>query len=172
MLRATAKFPMRSVLSATLLCGVPAISSAGAQKTSTTGTAVVPGPIPAPILNAKTVFIANAADDSTPGVLKYTGGPDVIYNEFYAAVQASGRFQVVESPAAADLVLEINFKGNGVIPAELELHIIDVKTHVLLWTIREQIPGVFLTKTIKKNIKLTLDRIVDDMSGLYDATAR
>jgi len=144
----------------------------GGQKASVTGSVVTRGPIPAPILSAKTVFIANAADDSTPGVVKYTGGSDVIYDAFYSAVRASNRFQVVDSPAAADLVLEINFKGSAVIPAELELHVIDVKTHVLLWTIREQVPGVFLTKTIRKNIKLTIDRIVGDLSGLYDSNPR
>jgi hypothetical protein len=128
-------------------------------------------PVPAPILSAKTVFIANAADDSTPSVVKFTGSPDVVYDEFYAAVKASGRYQIVDTPADADMIFEINYKGNPAIPAELDLHILDVKTHTLLWTIREQVPGVFLTKNVGKKIKQTIDRIVADVLALYGAPA-
>jgi hypothetical protein len=124
-------------------------------------------PVPAPILAAKTAFIANAADASTPSVVKFTGSADAIYNSFYASMKESGRYQLVNSPADADLIIEINYLGNPTLPAVLDVHILDVKTHSLLWTIREEVPGVFLTKTIHKNIQLTIDRLVVDISNLY-----
>ena len=95
----------------------------------------------------------------------------MVYDEFYAAVKASGRYQIVDAPGDADMIFEINYKGNPAIPAELDLHILDVKTHTLLWTIREQVPGVFLTKNVGKKIKQTLDRIVADVLALYGAPA-
>jgi hypothetical protein len=144
-----------------------AAAGAEAQATKSNPYLAEPAPIPAPILAAKTAFIANAADESTPYIVKFTGSADAIYNSFYASMKASGRYQLVDSPAAADLIIEINYIGNPQIPALLDVHIMDVKTHSLLWTIREEVPGVFLTKTIHKNIQLTIDRIVTDISNLY-----
>jgi hypothetical protein len=55
---------------------------------------------------AKSIFLSNA------GVNDYfaseiPGGPNVAYNEFYAALQQWGYFQLADSPAHADLILQI-----------------------------------------------------------------
>ena len=47
-----------------------------------------PAPIPAQILTAKKVFIANGGgDESREEGASYSGGPDRAYNEFYAAME-------------------------------------------------------------------------------------
>jgi hypothetical protein len=58
--------------------------------------AVPPPPVPAQIAAAKTVFIANAPGQNLPKTL---GTPDRTYNEFYAAMKASGRYEMVPVPA-------------------------------------------------------------------------
>lgn len=100
-------------------------------------------PVPAQILSAKKIFIANAGEDEmAEGDPVFSGGPDRAYNQFYAAVKNWGRFEIVGSPAEADLVLEVSQetqtvalggKAGGSATPLFELEIIDPKTNVPLW---------------------------------------
>jgi hypothetical protein len=76
-----------------------------------------PPPLPAPtqpaspaviarVTAAKTIFLSNAGGND-PFTLEIPGGPDVAYNELYAALQQWGYFQLVDSPAHADLIFQI-----------------------------------------------------------------
>src|SRR6516164_9206963 len=60
-------------------------------------------PIPAAITTAQKVFVSNAPGDSLPASL---GGPARPYHEFYAAIKSWGHYQLVSSPADADLIFE------------------------------------------------------------------
>src|SRR5208337_1946757 len=91
-----------------------------------------PAPIPAPIFTAKKVFISNASGEFVPP----EGTPEVTYDEFYAAIKNWGRYELVSSPADADLVFEISYEF-GPVPY-LRLLILDQKTHFLLWPLSEQ----------------------------------
>jgi len=106
--------------------------------------AVAPAaPIPPSILAAKKVFIANAGGDEMTGDdPSFSGGPDRAYNEFYAAMKSWGRFEVVNSPGDADLLLEIRQSVSAVTPTgrgassfipQFELKIRDPRTNTLLW---------------------------------------
>src|SRR5215813_3312440 len=65
-------------------------------------------PIPSPIPNAKKVFIANAGADALVAALDQGKGTgDRFYNIFYAAMKTWGHYELLDSPAGADLVLEI-----------------------------------------------------------------
>jgi hypothetical protein len=100
-------------------------------------------PIPPQILAAKRVFIANAGGDEMTGEdPRFSGGPDRAYNEFYAAMKSWGRFEVVNSPADADLLLEIRQYVSAVTPTgrgsssfipQFQLNIRDPKTSTMLW---------------------------------------
>jgi hypothetical protein len=71
-----------------------------------------PAPLPAQIISAKKVFIANAGQESNPnaGIFgKYSGGINRAYNQFYSALKNWGRYELVSNPADCDLVLEIRF---------------------------------------------------------------
>ena len=69
---------------------------------------VPPAPVPPLILTAKKVFIANGGgDESLFDWPQYSGGSDRLYNEFYAAVESWGRYELVSTPGEADLVFEI-----------------------------------------------------------------
>lgn len=67
-------------------------------------------PIPTQISTAQRVFIANGGGDE-PGIYEplFSGGADRIYTQFYAAMKSAGRYELVGSPADADLLFEIRF---------------------------------------------------------------
>jgi len=55
---------------------------------------------------AKTIFLSNAGgNDYFNGEIP--GGPNVSYNQLYAALQQWGHFQMVDTPAHADLIFQI-----------------------------------------------------------------
>jgi hypothetical protein len=141
---------------------------------------VAPAPVPAQILSAKTIFIANGGGASDPNIGSYgefTGGPERAYNEFYAAVKTFPNYTLVGAPAGADLVLEISFSefpaptdsGKGTITAadaKFRLVIIDPKTHVTLWTITEYVGGALLAGNREKNYQQGMERLVADLRSL------
>jgi len=55
---------------------------------------------------AKTIFLSNAGGNNYFNG-EIPGGPNVAYNELYAALQQWGYFQLVDSPAHADLIFQI-----------------------------------------------------------------
>jgi hypothetical protein len=70
--------------------------------------AAAAAPVPAQILAAKKILIAHAGgDEMAEDDPIFSGGPDRAYNQFYAAIKSWGRFEIVGSPAEADLLLEI-----------------------------------------------------------------
>jgi len=118
---------------ASLLPAIPALAKQPAA----------PGPIPAQIFAAKKVFIVNAGGDQmAENDPQFTGGSSRAYDEFYAAAKSWGRFEIVGSPAEADLLLEIRqevqivslgTKIGGSATPLFHLQIRDPRTNVLLW---------------------------------------
>jgi hypothetical protein len=147
------------------------------------GKQVEPAPVPTQISTAKRVFIANAGGDD-PGVVEslFSGGPDRAYNQFYAAMKSSGRFELVGSPAEADLLFEIRFTVSGFCndnrtgdanDAVFRVEIRDPKMNALLWAYNEHMEGAFLASNRNKNFDQALARMVTDVAGLMArATAR
>lgn len=80
-----------------LSCALPASSQ----------TPQPPAPdVVARVTAAKTIFLSNAgANDYFNGQIP--GGPNVSYNELYAALQQWGYFHLTDSPAHADLIFQI-----------------------------------------------------------------
>jgi len=127
-------------------------------------------PMPAQLLSAKRVFIANGAGDNDPGITKYTYGPDGLYNLFYADVKTLGRYDVVMSPSDADVVLELKvdyalYNHNFPYP-KFRVEIRDPKTNVLLWSFTEPVNGAFLAKTGRKNVSLAISTLADDLKKI------
>ncbi len=65
------------------------------------------GPVPPALLAAKSVFLSNAGGDSGLFPEPFSGDPSRPYAQFYSALKASGQFKLVDEPADADLVLEL-----------------------------------------------------------------
>jgi len=135
-------------------------------------------PIPRQILVAKKVFIANAGGDERPDGSIFNGGPERVYNEFYAEVRAAGRYEIVDTPADADLLFEIGFtapmvsgtRGDSLASKpydpQLRLAIRDPKTNALLWAFTEHVQWAILEGNLDKNFDQTLARIVRDLQSL------
>lgn len=116
-----------------------------AQETKSTP----PAPVPLQVSTAKKVFIANAPGDV---IAPEMGGNNLAYDQFYVAVKSWGQYELVSSPAEADLVFEISFSNSlgGVGGTSstgcssswnslLRLVILDPRTHIPLWWFSEQI---------------------------------
>jgi hypothetical protein len=138
-------------------------------------------PVPPALLNAKTVFISNAGADSGLFPHPFSGDPDRPYNQFYAAMQNWGRYQLVADPSEADVVFELQLiaplgpsapnKQNGAsdpVPM-FRLVIFDRKTHYVLWALTESIMVAVLQKTHDNNFDLALNAITMDLKRLTSA---
>ena len=149
-----------------VLC-VSAGPAARAQQTSDPPAA----PKPAQIFTGTKVFIANAESATIMGV------PDLTYNEFYAGMKAWGKYELVASPADADLVLEIRFGSTGgenlmsafttgtMFPA-VRVTILDPKTHVLLWGLTEYVQTANRVSTARKNFDKAISAVIDSLKNL------
>jgi hypothetical protein len=141
----------------------------------------IPAPLPTQIFTAKKVFVSNAGDE-TPG--EYSGGPDRAYNQLYAALKSWGRYDLVAAPGDAELIFEISFAsrflgeavsgGGKDIPvsnrnyrdSQLRLQIVDLKTHVLLWTYVEHVQGAILQGNRDKNFDHAMAALVNDIRNV------
>lgn len=131
-------------------------------------------PVPAAIFSAKKVFISNATGE----IALPPGNPDLTYNEFYAAMKSGGRYELVTSPADADLVLEIRFtfaigptgvsqgSGGSTQDFQFRLVILDPKSRILLWAFSESIPQSGNKVKSRQFFDQTMAAIVDDLKKL------
>jgi hypothetical protein len=145
-------------------------------QTATLPGSPLPGPVPAQIANAKSVFISNTAPDGMPSdILEHFGEPNKPYDQLYAAMKSWGRFQLAGSPQDGDLVLEIHFMrsfetggiGQG---AEFYLSILDPKTHFVLWTLVEPVEAAVRKATWERNMNTSVLALVNDMKTLAGPT--
>jgi hypothetical protein len=144
-------------------------------------------PIPRQILAAKKVFIANAGGDERwfddP---IFSGRPERLYDEFYAAIKSAGQYEIVDTPADADLLFDIGFtapmvsgvgaRGDSLAAKpydpQLRLAICDPKTSALLWAFTEHVQWAILQGNRDKNLEQTLAKIVSDLQGLSASSER
>ncbi|MFY9675530.1 MAG: hypothetical protein WB817_01730 [Terriglobales bacterium] len=123
-----------------------------------------PAPVPNQILGAQKVFISNGGED---GWLDYDPkhDPNLTYNEFWLDMKSWGKYELVSSPADADVVFEIHLLLLDRSP-QLRLLILDPKSHITLWTLN-QIPSVASRDaTARKNFDKALNALVTTLQGL------
>ncbi|HJT69885.1 MAG TPA: hypothetical protein VJ731_06780 [Terriglobales bacterium] len=170
----------------TLLPVVPLQSEAQHSKSPLPATAPIPSQIP----SARKIFVSNAGGEDAETVIHgiaLNGGPDRAYNQFYAAVNDLARYELVSSPADADLVFEIGwaftaadlkqwqqFNPVSVLPpvlGQLRLRLIDPKTHITLWTVHEYVRGAELLGNRDKNFDLAMNTVVSRLKALLQPVA-
>jgi len=133
-------------------------------------------PVPAQILSAKKIFIANAGGDESvfEEGSQYTGGTTRAYNQLYDAMKTWAHFELVSSPAEADLLVEIEFINNLVQPNQnglfspqsdprLHLTIRDPKTNAILWGISEHAQWAILQGNRDRNFDTAMSKIVGEV---------
>ena len=155
-----------------------------AQQKKSTHPTPVPAPIPAQILTGKKVFIANGGgDESRYEEAFYSGGPNRAYNEFYGAMKAWGRYELVAAPGDADLIFEISLTvfqlqhvriladDNPVFDSQFRFVIRDAKTHETLWGLTEHAQGAVLQDNRDKNFAKALDAVVAEVRRIAGPVA-
>lgn len=132
-------------------------------------------PVPAQIISAKRVFVANLTGKV---VSNLSGGPDRNYNQFYATLTTWGRFKLISTPADADLVLEIRQVILRRIPADrpqdiagLRITIVDPKTNIPLWQLDQPIEPALWEKNQEKNYNLAMTVLVNRLKALTEVPA-
>jgi len=167
-------------LAITLALALSSMPSWAGQPQSEAGAA----PVPTLIVSAKKVFISNVGGACDPfSSAHFKGGPDRPYNQFYAALKSWGRYELVASPADAELALEIGFtcpvEGTNVVEGgragptsdpQLRLVIREVKTHFTLWGITEHVGMAILQGNRDKNFDRAMNKLVDDLKSLAAGT--
>jgi hypothetical protein len=135
-----------------------AVPIAQAQQTSN----VPPAPVPIQILTAKKIFITNGDSDPILGI------PSLAYSEFYASLKSLGTYEFVQTPADADIVLEV--WSEIAVPTQqvfvLRLAIVDPKTSILLWRITEHVQPWAREATGRKNFDEAMAALVSDLNKL------
>jgi hypothetical protein len=123
-----------------------------------------PAPAPSQIVAAKKVFISNGGEDTW---LNYDPkhDPTLTYNEFYADMKSWGKYEVVSSPADADVVFEIHLVSQER-STQLRLLILDPKTHITLWTLSQVANGANRDATTRKNFDKAMDSLVVTLKNL------
>jgi hypothetical protein len=170
------------ILCVSLAMPLLVLSTLSAQRSKQTPAA----PIPTQILAARKVFVANAGgEEPSSDDPEFSGGPDRAYNQFYAAMKIWGRYELVSTPADADLLLEIRFRvppaarpvfkgdsmGDAVFDPQLRLEIRDPKLNAILWGFTEHAPWAMLKGNRDKNFDLAMARIVADAQKLSAQSA-
>lgn len=132
-------------------------------------------PLPAPILSAQKVFLANGG--AAPVLAKAfseAGLTNEPYSSFYSALRSWGNWQILSSPDGADLVLVVSaeaspgtyYKGMPNYNLDLELRIIDGKTRLPLWTLRQPLEGAFLKSTFERNYRSSITGLITQLKQL------
>ena len=127
-------------------------------------------PVPIQILSAKKVFVSNASGES----VMPAGTGDLAYSEFYSAIKSWGRYEIVASPADADLVFEIRFvlalgaAVNGSSGGDFEFRtvVLDPKTHVVLWAVSESVPQAANKAKSRQLFDQAMSTLVNDLKQL------
>jgi len=155
-----------------LICAVSCVSFFAIGATAAEPGADIPqAPLPAQILSAKRVFIAysGAENLSLPLMTVFSGKSDRVYNEFYALMKDWGRYDLVSSPAQADLVFTIGQEFSGLRAPEIgrvRLDIRDPRSNVLLWSLHEYVQAAIFQGHRDKNLDKAMAVIVDGVKDL------
>jgi hypothetical protein len=162
-------FPKQLFLALFLTAGVLGFA-ANAQQSEETPAA----PVPVQIAAARKVFISNGGEQSNYEDVHdnwFAGGPNRAYNQFYAAIKTSGRYEILPAPAEADLILEISFTKRlaGATDSQFKVAILDPKTRILLWTITVYVEPAGMPKNREKNYNSAMTALVDELKNLSSA---
>jgi hypothetical protein len=155
----------------------------GQTPTPPARSAVLPGPIPPAILAARRIFVSNAGADSDLFPHPFSGEPSRGYDELYAALRASGDYELVTDPGQADVVLELRLqapygptnpnKHNGTAdPLPMfRLVIYDRPTHYILWTLTESVDTAFKQQVHDRNFDEAIVNLVSAFQALRHSPA-
>ena len=128
---------------------------------------------PAFLKTAKTAFLANAGEEDNKLCQQ-------AYEIFTQDLKKSGRYQLVDFPSAADLILELHYTagpnvvqvahgdgGSGYV-FRFRVIVIDRETHTTLWSLSEFIDTSDRKKSFEQSFNEALGRLTTDIEAFHD----
>lgn len=169
---------MRKLLKLTIILAAIAVWAPACD--AQTQQTAVPAPLPVQITSGRKAFVSNAGGDNNR---LYSGEPRRLYDQFYTTLKSWGRYELVGSPAEADLVFEIGFTNPFVgvnvsggdkmqvssradNDPQFRLVILDPGTRVILWVFTQHIPTALLQGNRDKNFDQALSFLVNDLRNV------
>jgi hypothetical protein len=131
----------------------------------------VTAPVPPLLVSAHKLFLSHGGAEAGLFPHPFTGSQDRAFGELYHMVQSNDRFQLVDAPADADIVLELQLlppsealggnkqKGTGDPLPIFKLIAYDRPTHYILWTVTQTVDSATLQKTHDKNFDEALESV-------------
>jgi len=132
-------------------------------------------PLPGIVVNAKKIFLSNG------------GGSNLAYDAFYAKMKEWGKYEIVGSPAEAELIVELSFRvedkgtrvwsstntynkttqvhSTQIVDPQLILTIYDAKTGNSLWSETDHRRLARREKNREKETVNSAQRLVDDLKN-------
>ncbi len=135
------------------------------------GVNTVQAPVPTPLLNGKKAFISYELGDVTAFPDAYSGGPERAYGEFYSAMKAWKRYDLVADPAAANVIFAVRFVDPPNTVPQIRIGIVDAKTHITLWGFVEQVDFKFRKKNRDAAFSDSVKLLVTDIQTLIGQNA-
>jgi hypothetical protein len=135
-------------------------------------------PIPAAILSARKLFIANGGADAGLFPHPFSGSAARGYDQFYSALSGMSQYDLVSNPLEADLVLEFQLqaplgpanadksKGAADPLPTVSVKIYDRPSHYVLWAFSEEVASAATQKTHDRNLDDAITQLVQDFQGL------
>ena len=140
------------------------------------------GPIPAELAHPGSIFVANGSSDIARFSYTFTGDSSRAYAEFYNALKATGRYQLVGQPDQADLVVEVktssrsmfgyNGGDNSASQPCLRVTVTDRRTDVAIWSMIQPIDFAFFHKNRDKAFERAMRRIVTEFEAFSNVASK
>jgi hypothetical protein len=156
------------------LAGIAAPAQIGTPRRSSAdvGVNTVQAPVPIPLLNGRKAFISYELGDVTAFPDAYSGGPERAYGEFYSAMKAWNRYELVSDPNDADVVFAVRFVDPpGTVP-QIRIGVADARTHITLWGFVEQVDFKFRKKNRDAAFTDSVNLLVTDIQTLIGENVR
>ena len=152
---------------ATLVAPAQIIRLGNPKKSSAdAGVNNIQAPVPTPLLNGRRAFISYDLGDVTAFPQTYSGGPERAYAEFYSAMKAWGRYDLVADPAQADIVFAVRFSDPSGGTPQIRIGITDAHSKIVLWGFVEQVDFKFRKKNRDLAFTDSVKLLVTDIQTL------
>ena len=130
------------------------------------GINTVQAPVPTPLLNGKKAFISYELGGVTAFPEAYSGGPERAYSEFYTAMKAWNRYELVSDPAQADIVFAVRFSDPTGGTPQIRIGVTDAHSKIVLWGFVEQVDFKFRKKNRDLAFTDSVKLLVTDIQTL------
>jgi hypothetical protein len=125
----------------------------------------VNAPVPAPLLTGKKAFISYELGAVVAFPDNYSGSPERAYSEFYAQMQAWGRYQLVDDPKDADVIFAVRFVAQGEYYPQIRLGITN-PYGISLWGFVEAVDPAIFKRHRDASFSATVKQLVTDVQTL------